>query len=226
MSDLELLGGRLALDFANTVEPRTGGAPADFLPDYEALLDFGRHAGYLDEAALRSLRSTAASRPAAARAVWQHAIDLREAIYRAGSSIVADRAVAAADLALLWQEHGRTLAGRHLRQRASWEAAPGPAITIGWLAASALPVPVRLELPVWHVAVSAVETLTAGDASRIGVCPDEEQGCGWLFYDQTRNRSRRWCSMADCGAEAKARRLTKRRSSDRAARRTGLSGAQ
>jgi predicted RNA-binding Zn ribbon-like protein len=227
MSEFELLGGRLALDFANTVEPRTGRDPVDFLPDYDALIDFGQHAGYLDGAAVRTLRGTAASRPAEARTVWQHAIDLREAIYRAGTSIVAGRRVAAADLALIWQEHGRTLAGRHLRQRAAREAsAPGPAITIGWLAASALPVSAGLELPVWHVAVSAVETLTTDDAGRIGICPDEEQGCGWLFYDQTRNRSRRWCSMAGCGAEAKARRLTKRRSADRAARRTGSSGAQ
>jgi predicted RNA-binding Zn ribbon-like protein len=226
MSEFELLGGQLALDFANTVEPRTGDDPVDFLPDYEALLDFGRHAGYLDEPAVRTLRGTAASQPAAARAVWQQAIDLREAIYRAGSSIVAGRTVATADLAMLWQEHGRTLAGRHLSQRAFWQPAPGPVITIGWLAASALPVPGRLELPVWHVAVSAVETLTTDDATRIGICHGDEQGCGWLYYDQTRNRSRRWCSMAGCGAEAKARRLTKRRSADRAARRTGLSGAQ
>jgi predicted RNA-binding Zn ribbon-like protein len=228
MSELELLGGRLALDFANTLDPRNGGEAVDYLPDYQALLDFGQHADFLDEAAVRELHRTAASQPAAARAVWQHAIGLREAIYRAGSALVDGRRVQPADLALIWHEHGRTLAGRHLWQSSEPSASghvPGPTISIGWLAPPALPVPARLELPVWHVAVSAVETLTTDDATRIGICPDEEQGCGWLFYDETRNRSRRWCSMANCGAEAKARRLTKRRSADRAARRAGRSEA-
>jgi len=36
-------------------------------------------------------------------------------------------------------------------------------------------------------------------------------GCGWLFLDETRNRSRRWCSMKDCGNRAKARRHYRRR---------------
>jgi len=30
--------------------------------------------------------------------------------------------------------------------------------------------------------------------------------CTWLFLDQSRNRSRRWCSMESCGNRAKARR--------------------
>ena len=52
-----------------------------------------------------------------------------------------------------------------------------------------------------------------------GAAPPEAGGCGWLFLDQSRNGSRRWCRMADCGSTAKARRLTERR---RAAR--GLVG--
>jgi predicted RNA-binding Zn ribbon-like protein len=34
----------------------------------------------------------------------------------------------------------------------------------------------------------------------------EAGGCGWLFVDESRNGSRRWCSMKDCGNRAKARR--------------------
>ena len=30
--------------------------------------------------------------------------------------------------------------------------------------------------------------------------------CRWAFYDASRNRSSRWCSMAACGAREKARR--------------------
>ncbi len=36
--------------------------------------------------------------------------------------------------------------------------------------------------------------------------------CNWLFYDASRNRSRRWCDMRDCGNRAKVRRFRKRAS--------------
>ena len=42
-----------------------------------------------------------------------------------------------------------------------------------------------------------------GTWSRLKLCPGEH--CGWAFYDQSRNRSGRWCSMAVCGARTKAR---------------------
>jgi len=30
--------------------------------------------------------------------------------------------------------------------------------------------------------------------------------CGWLFIDSSKNHSRRWCDMRDCGNRAKIRR--------------------
>jgi predicted RNA-binding Zn ribbon-like protein len=39
-------------------------------------------------------------------------------------------------------------------------------------------------------------------ASRFKACPGPD--CGWVFWDTTRNRSRRWCDMAGCGNRAKA----------------------
>jgi predicted RNA-binding Zn ribbon-like protein len=38
----------------------------------------------------------------------------------------------------------------------------------------------------------------------VRICSSD--GCDWLFFDQTRNRSRRWCEMKGCGNRAKARR--------------------
>jgi predicted RNA-binding Zn ribbon-like protein len=34
--------------------------------------------------------------------------------------------------------------------------------------------------------------------------------CGWLFVDASRNRSRRWCDMSECGNRAKAQRFRAR----------------
>jgi predicted RNA-binding Zn ribbon-like protein len=42
-----------------------------------------------------------------------------------------------------------------------------------------------------------------GAWSRLKVCPGID--CGWAFYDHSRNRSGRWCSMSVCGGRAKAR---------------------
>lgn len=67
-----------------------------------------------------------------------------------------------------------------------------------------------------RAAQEAAGLLCGADMERLGMCPPEAGGCGWLFLDHTRNRSRRWCTMDTCGAGAKARRLTERRRTSRA----------
>jgi predicted RNA-binding Zn ribbon-like protein len=62
-----------------------------------------------------------------------------------------------------------------------------------------------------RVAHAAVDLPCHVDLSYLGMCPVEDGGCGWIFIDRSRNRSRRWRSMEDCGTHAKARRLTQRR---------------
>ena len=42
-------------------------------------------------------------------------------------------------------------------------------------------------------------------------------GCCWLYLDTSRAGTRRWCSMADCGTEAKKRRYVQRRRARRTA---------
>jgi predicted RNA-binding Zn ribbon-like protein len=61
---------------------------------------------------------------------------------------------------------------------------------------------------VWPMARSAVELATAGPLELVNQCPAPE-GCGWLFLDTTKNRIRRWCSMDECGGQAKARGTAK-----------------
>ena len=52
--------------------------------------------------------------------------------------------------------------------------------------------------------LAALAELTGTEPwSRLKACRWEE--CGWAFYDEARNRSRAWCSMASCGNRAKAR---------------------
>jgi predicted RNA-binding Zn ribbon-like protein len=62
--------------------------------------------------------------------------------------------------------------------------------------------------PVHRLAHAALELLTdAAELARLHGCA----GCCWLFLDHSRGAGRRWCSMADCGTEAKKRRYVQRR---------------
>jgi predicted RNA-binding Zn ribbon-like protein len=62
--------------------------------------------------------------------------------------------------------------------------------------------------PVHRLAWAASQLLTdAGSLERLHCCA----GCRWLFVDRSRGAGRRWCSMEDCGTEAKKRRYIERR---------------
>jgi predicted RNA-binding Zn ribbon-like protein len=64
--------------------------------------------------------------------------------------------------------------------------------------------------PLWPIAVAAVDLLRSDRLGRLKQCGN----CPWLFLDRSRNGSRRWCSMDECGVHTKMRRY-------RAARRGG-----
>jgi predicted RNA-binding Zn ribbon-like protein len=203
ISEHDLLGGRLALDFVNTIEPRTGEGQRDFLPDYRALAAWSAHSGAVtaDEAAGLLLAASADARRSTK--VWRQAIEMREALYRLVLASAEGRPPLSQDLVVL------TRASADAQRHAMLTADDGK---IRWCWDS----PRDLERPLWEVTRSGIEILTTDDASRLGVCRRGADGCGWVFFDATKNRSRRWCGMADCGTRAKARRLTERRRRARA----------
>ena len=71
-----------------------------------------------------------------------------------------------------------------------------------------------LERPLWPVARSAAELLTSPNRARVKVCAGE--GCGWMFLDESRNASRKWCDSRDCGNRERVRKYLarKKRASD------------
>lgn len=66
----------------------------------------------------------------------------------------------------------------------------------------------------WPVARSAADLLVSPDLARVRKCAGPT--CDWPFVDMSRNRSRRWCDMRECGNRAKARRYSVRHRSGRA----------
>ena len=55
---------------------------------------------------------------------------------------------------------------------------------------------------------AVAESVASGTWNRLKVCKDPD--CRWAYFDQSRNRSRAWCSMAACGNRAKARTFRSR----------------
>lgn len=196
-STVKLIGGRLSLDFANTVDWRTSDHPQQLLTSYSDLVAWSRHAGILtDDRAQRCLKE-AECRPMEAIAVLERAIALREAIYRISSAISHGLQPQAVDLDTLNAELSEALARSQIVPTSdgfAWD----------WVGAGE-----TLDRMLWAVVSDAADLLTSDDMKRVRGCAGD--GCGWLFLDMSRNRSRRWCAMEDCGNRAKARRFYKRR---------------
>lgn len=58
-------------------------------------------------------------------------------------------------------------------------------------------------------AVSFAETLANLDSHRIRICDNRD--CLWVFYDDTKNRSKRFCEDSMCGNLMKVRRFRERK---------------
>jgi predicted RNA-binding Zn ribbon-like protein len=201
LEDLRLLGGALCLDFVNSIENRAGHGPEDFLTSYPDLVRWGAHAGLVTDATAARLIALAATEEPAAREALHRALELRASLHRLFLAIATRRRPDPADLELLQRAIADAMSGARLvpaGERLAWEWRPDEP---------------RLDQLLWPVARSAVELLTTGDPQRIKVC-ENPYGCGWLFYDGSKNGSRRWCSMEGCGSQVKMRRqYAKRRAS-------------
>lgn len=63
-------------------------------------------------------------------------------------------------------------------------------------------------VPLAVLAIAWSELVATGDAARLKRCA--EHTCGWAFWDVSKNRSRRWCSMKVCGNRNKSRSYASR----------------
>jgi len=195
--NLELIGGRLCLNFANTVSSRTEMPYREYLPTYHELVAWGQHVGILTDDEASTLLHGAVRDPDAAAATLDDAIALREAIYRVFWAVADDREPEDADLDALNAALHKALS--RLEVRPSTDG-------YGWVWA---PDGDSLGRVLWPVARSAADLLTSEDLGRVRKCASEV--CDWLFVDASKNRSRRWCMMGVCGSRAKSRRYYRRR---------------
>lgn len=194
---IELAGGALALDFANTVGGTHVHPTHDHLRGYGDIVDFAALAGGLKPNVAERLIRRAAREPVRAAAVYELGISLREAVWAVFSALASGEAPRDADLALI----GDAAAAGAARSRLLYDRNG-----VGWSLPSDGD---ELERPLWEIGRSAADLLTSSERDRVKQCASTT--CEWVFLDRSRNRSRRWCDMSDCGNRAKARRFQAKR---------------
>jgi predicted RNA-binding Zn ribbon-like protein len=181
----------LCLGFANTRYYRGSDPPTETLGDLDALLAWCRSSIALSAASERALRRI--WQASAGEHAVRDALALRETIYRLFFCVAEGKAPASSDI----DELNRAL-----------EAAPdriglaraGPGFAWRVARAEAPSVPVLLAPVAW----SAANLLTSPRLPRVRHCANER--CLWLFLDDSKSGTRRWCSMSACGNRAKAHR--------------------
>ena len=209
--EMKLIGGRLCLDFINTVDGRKSSARSvdsvlgDKLVEYSDLVEWSRHSGIVTATEAERLIQASKRNTREAKNVFDRAIALREALYRICKAIITGRRPQTVDLETV---NGELLEAR-THERLTHEA---NGFTWEWVGSET-----ALDRMLWSIANSAAELLTTGDLSRLRECGGEE--CGWVFEDTSRNRSRQWCDMQDCGNLEKVRRYrTRQRGGNRTKR--------
>jgi predicted RNA-binding Zn ribbon-like protein len=124
---------------------------------------------------------------------------LRGVLRRVVAAIRARRSAARDDLAALNRILAREPWQRRLeRQKGAWQVS-----TVSRARGI-----VRVET---EVAWSFASMLAAGDVARVKVCANTD--CGWVMYDESRNRTRQWCEASECGNLIKVRRFRQRQRS-------------
>jgi predicted RNA-binding Zn ribbon-like protein len=206
---MKFVGGVLCLDFVNTVDAWTGNpreaqlrdysdvVRMEKLVDYRALVRWSQLASVLRDREACHLIERSTKQASHAAAALARALRLRQALYRILKSVMKRWEPEDADINVLHRE----LAISRTHERLLYYDG-----AFHWTWDEQLD---ALDRMLWPVAQSAAALLTSDDLSRLRQCRGD--ACGWMFLDSSRNRSRHWCDMSDCGNTAKVKRFRQRR---------------
>lgn len=188
----KLVGGRVSLDFVNTVSYRSSEDPHDWLELPENLLAWAVAVDIVDDGVARFLEGRRAAHPEETDRDLAELRKQRDVVYGALAPVAQGSSPRGPAVDALNGLLAQAVSHRRIDPS-----------TLAW----AWEPPRRLREVVRPVILDAANILADSDHRRLGQCP----GCDWLFYDSTRNRSRRWCAMADCGSRDKALRYYHRK---------------
>ena len=179
-----LVGGDPALNFLNTIHDWTATEGRDYLTNYADALRFGEAAGLLSPAEVRRLQGRAAAEMRRLR-------DLRSRMERIFRAVVESHSPNRQDLDALARDAAAAAAMAIIHPSNDHYSR-----TIDTARAGHATLRLRIVDAAIALLTGPPETL-----KRINACP----ACGWFFRDDTRSRTRKWCSMATCGSAAKSR---------------------
>jgi len=195
-SRLPLLGGRLSVDFVNATPPS---------PElsWEHLIDFLESTSIVSAERGTQLLSLPQSDPQAAEALLLKARRLGSALRKAFAGMLRKQRMArewidAVNEILRVTEGHDELVGQDSVWKIEFVAREGG---LDWLLAA--------------VARSGAEIIAEGPRARLRLCANPQ--CGLFFYDDSRTRRRRWCSMAVCGNRSKVAAFARKHASARSA---------
>ena len=199
--NLSLLGGRPCLDFVNTLDWRGRKRPTEFLQTYTDLIAWCQHAGTLSRQAARRVTQNSKSQRSKQTRALKRALQLRENLYQIFSALADGKTAANKDLATFNQFFSRTMKNSKIVK------------TSQGYKLDFMENPANMEWILNPLIRSAADLLVSKELKRVKKCGDP--ACGWLFLDTSRNCSRRWCNMSDCGNRAKASRFYKKKTGKR-----------
>jgi predicted RNA-binding Zn ribbon-like protein len=191
--NVKLVGGKRCIDFVNTASNRHGDVLRSHLEDYADLITWGRHAEVISVEQAEQLLEEARQHEDVARATFNEAIELREALYGVFYAQAQNVPPPSADLETVNTALAVAMAHAQLIPTADgyiWN----------WRKDT-----LALDQILWPIVRSAAELLTSGELGLVHECEGDD--CGWLFVDTSKNHRRRWCSMDDCGNSAKVRKF-------------------
>jgi predicted RNA-binding Zn ribbon-like protein len=196
----QLIGGRLAVDFANATFSRDRNG--NTVDGWDGLVEFLVVAGTASQERGSALQGLPLAAPEETAELLRRAIDLRSAVRQ---TLAARREhnplepdwIAQINSVLACTEG-------YERLEAASDSGSG---TSDWR----LRLAARSEGLEWLLAAiarSAAELVAEGTEAPVRICANPE--CGLFFYDASRTGRRRWCSMATCGNRAKVAAHSKR----------------
>lgn len=188
LETLEIVGGSLGLDFANTVNSRRR-PEHDYLATYSNLADWAVKVGALSTSQGKRLRKQAEQDDANAWDTLQKALSLRELLYRLFAKLAKRSTPAQEDMSAFVKLYADAIShGKFVKQADHF--------TVEWKLDE------KLDALLWTLIYSSGQLLLSEKLVRVKECPN----CGWLFIDTSKNQNRRWCSMNTCGVRDKMHR--------------------
>jgi len=194
ISKLPFLAGNLSLDYVNTIHDRHEEPIRNLLHSYLDLVTWVYFADAINNSQKERLLQMGWENQQDANRVYTDSLQLREAFYDFVFNMINRKEVSPASMQLIKNWIYKTFSNIELIQS-------NDGFSLDWNIEN-----IGIESILWPIVRSFADLVTTVDRNRLKQCSN----CGYLFVDNSKNKSRRWCSMEICGNRVKARRHAKK----------------